>query len=315
MFANIKRVWKYSSVGVCLLSLTPQLLAQNVLFVRGADRSGGFLEAGNDSQRTEHLASIFNEQTFGGNHGWGELRQALEQAGFALTQITEAAENESGPSEGIAVEFHNMELSQYDVIVFGSNNAVYSTDAIDAIEIYIRSGGGALFISDANFGSDWADAPNSDQQFLDRFGLVMNQDHGTYVLRRNEGDFNIQGHPVLAGIGALDGEGVSPIVAMNDSDVLVRAKGQTRANTPPFGKNNQGSIRSVTPLDGVLTVLEPDFGRLAGHFDRNTFFNQNGAGTNINRFDNMAYAINLFSWLADAEPDLLFYSGFENLPD
>ena len=296
------------------LIFSSTLAAQNILFVRGADRSGGFLEAGNDTQRTEHLADIFNEQTFGGNHGWGELRQVLENAGFTPTQITETAENGSGPSEGIAIDFQNMDLSEFDVIVLGSNNAVYSDEAIDALESFIRGGGGALFISDANFGSDWADAPNSDQQFLDRFDLVMNQDRGTYVLRRSDGDFNAPDHPILAGVDAFDGEGVSPIVAMNESDVLVGAQGQTRVNTKPFGGNNQGQSRSVTPLDGVLTVLEPGVGRLAGHFDRNTFFNQNGAGTNINRFDNETYAINLFTWLSDTDPDVQFRDGFEENP-
>ena len=92
------------------------------------------------------------------------------------------------------------------------------------------------------------------------------------------------------------------------------AKNQTRVNTPPFGNNNRGQTRPVTPLDGVLTVLEPGVGRLAGHFDRNTFFNQNGAGTNINRFDNETYAINLFTWLSDTDPDVQFRDGFEESP-
>ncbi|GAB4124058.1 MAG: hypothetical protein Tsb0027_22280 [Wenzhouxiangellaceae bacterium] len=258
------------------------------------------------------MADIFNEQTFGGNHGWGELRQALENAGFSATQITETAENDSGPSVGVAIAFQTMDLSQYDVIVFGSNNAVYSTEAIDAVENFIRGGGGALFISDANFGSDWADAPDSDQQFLDRFDLVMNQDQGTYVLRRSDGDFNAPEHPILAGVDAFDGEGVSPIVAMQENHVLVAAQNSTRVNMPPFGNNNQGQSRAVTSLDGVLTVLQPGLGRLVGHFDRNTFFNLNGAGTSINRFDNMVYAINLFTWLADTDPDLQFRNGFEN---
>jgi len=37
----------------------------------------------------------------------------------------------------------------------------------------IRNGGAALFISDANFGSDWRDAPTSAQMFLNRFGLTV----------------------------------------------------------------------------------------------------------------------------------------------
>ncbi len=297
--------------ALLVLAWTPSVAQQNVLFVRGADRSGGFLEAGNDAERTEQLADIFNMSTSGGNHGWGELRQALEADGYTVEQITEQAENQSGPSQGIAVSFEQMDLSQYDVIVLGSNNAVYDTAGIDALENWIRAGGGALFISDANFGSDWADAPDSDQQFLDRFGLVMNQDQGTYSLRRSSGDFAVPDHPILVGVDEFDGEGVSPVVAVDQGTVLVGAKDNTRVNEPPFGANNQGQSRAVTPLDAALLVLEADAGRLAGHFDRNTFFNLNGAGTSIHRFDNMTYALNLFAWLANRDLDSVFADGFE----
>lgn len=277
-----------------------------ILFVRGADRSGGFLEAGDDTQRTEQLADIFNASTSGGNHGWNELRLTLEGAGFAVEQITETAENTSGPSDGVHIDFETIDLTLYDVIVLGSNNAVYDTAGVDAIEAYVRGGGSVLFISDANFGGDWADASNSDQQFLDRFGLVMHQDQGTYSLFRSQGDYAVPDHPILTNVDRFDGEGVTPIelgtpTAGVTQTLLVGAKGNTRLNEPPFGNNNIGPSRSSDPaIDGVLVVGAADDGKIAGHYDRNTFFNQNGAGTNINRFDNQQYALNLFGWLAGA---------------
>jgi hypothetical protein len=309
-----RRAPAWLRAGWLSLALTamPAALGQSVLFVRGADRSGGFLEAGDDAQRTEQLADIYNASTANGNHGWAELRMALEAAGYDVAQITEQAENASGPADGIAVPFDEIDLTGYDVIVMGSNNAVYSRAQVDALEAWIRAGGGALFISDANFGGDWADAPDSDQQFLDRFGLVMNQDAGTYVVRRADGDFARPGHPVLAGVDAFDGEGVSPIVAGDADDVVALAKNSTRVNAPPFGSDDRGQTRPVTELDGALVVIEPDAGRIAGHFDRNTFFNDNGAGTDIHRFDNLTYAINLFDWLADAGDDAIFADGFES---
>lgn len=94
--------------------------------------------------------------------------------------------------------------------------------------------------------------------------------------------------------------------------MLVGAKSQTRVNEPPFGSQNQGQSRPVGPLDGALTVLQADLGRVAGHFDRNTFFNLNGTGTSINRFDNRTYAINLFTGLAQSGPEhLVFEDRFE----
>jgi hypothetical protein len=55
----------------------------------------------------------------------------------------------------------------------------------------------------------------------------------------------------------------------------------------------------VNANDGSLVIALAGSGRVAGHFDRNTFFNRGGAGTDITRFDNRIYAKNLFAWLTD----------------
>lgn len=285
----------------------------DILFVRGADRSGGFLEAGNDAERTEQLADINNQSTSSGNHGWYELAQTLRGAGYTLTQVTETAENASGPSEGIGAAFDTMDLTQYDAIVFGSNNAVYTNAQVDAVENYIRGGGGAIFISDANFGGNWADASDSDQQFLNRFGLIMHQDQGTYGLERSNGDFNVPDHPIFDGVDAFDGEGVTPIEVSTltsgvSATILANSEGNTRLNEAPFGGNMQGPSRASGPNDAALLIAEADAGRIIGHFDRNTFFNLNGAGTNINQLDNQQYALNLFEY-AVPEPNTAILMG------
>jgi hypothetical protein len=303
---------------VCVVVLPPTVGwgqdSPSVLFVRGADRSGGFLEANNDADRTEHLADINNASTAGGNHGWNALRRVLEGAGFIVSQIVEPLEAgapSAGQTTGQGIAFELLSLNEYDVVVFGSNNAVYSTSSVDAVENYIRGGGGAIFISDANFGSDWADASNSDQQFLDRFGLIAHQDQGTYSIQRSAGDFLIPDHPIFDGVDRFDGEGVTPIevgtpTAGVSLSILALSEGQTRLNNGSGG-NNRGSSRTSGPNDAALLYADVDQGRIIGHFDRNTFFNQNGAGTNINRFDNTQFAINLFTVAAGPRlTELLF---------
>lgn len=281
-----------------------------ILFVRGADRSGGFLEAGNDAARTEQLADITNPATNRGNHGWFELAETLRAQGWQVAQMIEPLEPDApatGPTTGAPIPFETMDLDAFDVIVLGSNNAQYQPAQADAIEGYVERGGAVLFISDANFGGSWDDAPSSDQAFLDRFGWIMQQDRGTYVLRRNDGDFVAPDHPILAGVDAIDGEGVSPIVVPTTDLPGVRTTMVVRANPGSQTRNNDGnpgSSRQVGPQDATLAIAYVGCGRIAGHIDRNTFFNLNGAGTNINRFDNRTYAINLFRWLALGESDL-----------
>lgn len=296
-----------------LLLAAPCALAAGptVLFVRGAERSGGFLEANNDASRTEQLSDINNQATNGGNHGWFEWAEALRADGFTVEQITETllpSDPATGQTEGAPVPFDAMDLSAYRVIVLASNNAAYTAAQVNAIEAYVHAGGGVLFISDANFGDGWPDAPTSDQPFLDRFGWVMQQDRGTYSLFRDQGDFLTDDHPIVNGVDRFDGEGVSPIVVPTTdvagvrSRVVVRARPgqQTRNND---NQNGQGSSRVVTEQDAALAIAHAGCGRIAGHFDRNTFFNLNGAGTNINRFDNETYALNLIRWLAFGQAD------------
>ena len=288
--------------------------APKVLFVRGADRSGGFLEAGDDAARTEHLADVHNRSTAAGNHGWYELAHALRGAGFVVEQRAERVEDAApatGQTQGRAVRFESMDLAPYAAIVFGSNNATYDAATVDAVEAYVRGGGAALFVSDANFGSDWADAPDSDQGILSRFGVTVAQDFGVYASERAAGDLLAPNHPVLANVNAFDGEGVSPLFVSNANvpgvsvTLLARAEQGFRVNAPPYesAATRQGQVRPVTSGDASLLVGTAEAGRFAGHFDRNTFFNDNGAGTSINRFDNRQLAPNLFRWLALGPPD------------
>ncbi|MEM7383645.1 MAG: DUF4350 domain-containing protein [Verrucomicrobiota bacterium] len=282
-------VWNLSASG---LRASP-----TVLFVRGGDGTGGFLEGGGNDQ----LADITDYSTGGGNHGWGELADWLRENDFVLEQRAEGPVSDNTP-----VPFADLDLEEFDVIVLGSNNADYEPRHVDALIGWIEAGGGLLVISDANFGRNWGDAPDSDQLFLDRLGWVMNQDQGTYSVNRSSGDYPVPDHPVLEGVDSFDGEGVSPIMVGSDpvpgvtTTLLARAKGTTRINN----RYSQGSSRQTTSADGALVVAETGEGRVVGHFDRNTFFNRNGAGTDLHRLDNRTYALNLFRWLAFGDSGL-----------
>jgi hypothetical protein len=280
---------------------------RRVLFIRGGSGTGGFLEGGADGQ----LSDIHDTSTAPGNHGYAQLAALLAAEGFVVEQVIE------GPAPaGLPVNLLAIDLSQYDVVVFGSNNASYPAAAVEWVEAYVCSGGSALFISDANWGSSWSDAPSSDQLFLDRFDLVMNQDSGTYVVSRAAGDFVIGGidqgsHPILAGpdgvpgsaddVNAFDGEGVSPATLTHffpdvEPVVLAKAKQDIHLNDAA----GSGSFKPPGVDDGALVALPFGAGRVACFFDRNTFFNLNGAGTSLHNWDNAQLARNLFGWLADA---------------
>ncbi|MEM6459888.1 MAG: PEP-CTERM sorting domain-containing protein [Planctomycetota bacterium] len=355
------------SMPVCVSSQD----AGSVLFVRGADRSGGFLENPTDTSRTEQLGDIRNTSTSGGNHGWFELAMFLETNGFLVEQVVEpleagqlpTANGGTGATTGAALDFTSFfsvtdrldndpgvarTLADYDVVVFGSNNADYSNQSasasVDAVEAYVRGGNAALFISDANFGSDWADASLSDQPFLDRFAVTVNQDNGTYTLSSAEdlgspADYSQSGNTaigdaVLGGVNAIEGEGVTPFTlgspqALAAADVelvlTIDAEETVIPNSGFGGSNRRGSPGRAAGSGGnddvAVFIGLAGAGAVAGHFDRNTFFNENGAGSFLFKedterdgvevdLDNDEYALNLFTTLAAVpEPSGLLLLG------
>jgi hypothetical protein len=142
---------KFLSSICIVLSLFVSLsafAAERILFIRGGDGTGGFLEGGGD----DHLCDIDNFNLAGGNHGWAELTSLLRGEGYIVTQIKEGA---ATAGADLPVDLVSLDLSPYKLIVFGSNNATYGTAAVNKIESFVRNGGGVLFISDANFGSSW----------------------------------------------------------------------------------------------------------------------------------------------------------------
>jgi hypothetical protein len=291
-----------------------RFLSGNVLFIHGATRSGGFLEGADADTRNAQLADINDTSTATGNTGWGALAADLRGAGFTVSQITEAkekTEDGSGFVRGRPVRFDLMDLSPYAAIVFASNNARYEEAQINAIDTYVRSGGSALFISDANFGSHWRDAADSDQAFLGRYQITVNQDNAapTITLGPASGHFADATHPILRGVSTISGEGVSyfTLPGANPPGIniarVIGAIGQVRNNDGRDGANNfQGSLRAATDSDAALAVATVDRGKIGCFFDRNTFFNANGLGTDIAKDDNRELAINLFEWLTDKSP-------------
>jgi hypothetical protein len=291
-----------------------RLLAGNVLFIHGATRSGGFLEGVDADTRNAQLADINDTSTAAGNTGWGTLAAELRGAGFTVSQITEAkekVEDGSGFVRGRPVRFDLMDLSPYAAIVFASNNARYEATQIDAIDNYIRNGGSALFISDANFGSNWRDAADSDQAFLSRYSITVDQDNAatTLTLGPATGHFADSENVILRGISTISGEGVSyfTLPGFNPPGMtltrVIGAIGQVRNNDGRDPLNNfQGSLRAANDSDAALAVASVDRGKIGCFFDRNTFFNANGLGTDITENDNRAFALNLFEWLTDKTP-------------
>ncbi len=265
---------------------------QRVLFVRGGPGSVGFLEGGAD----ENASDVANLSSVGGTHGFGALAGLLTANGYGVTQWVEG---EGGSSP---VELTAERLEPFDVVVFASNNADYGDSEAEAVGAFVRDGGGVLFLSDANWGSSYSDAPTSDQALLTQFDLRISQDNGV-----NEGhaqaDYREPDHPLLEGVSGFDGFGVSSFQVLDDVEgvdpfILVASSSEVFPHAPTQPGEGRGSAREPTDGDAALVKVEVDEGRVVGFMDRDTFFNAGGGATNLFRLDNQQLALNIFDWLA-----------------
>ena len=276
-------LWVLGVLAACGDNVHPT----RMLYIRGGAGTGGFVEDYADDQ----LCDIGDFATRVYNHGYGELAKLLEHDGFSIEERVE------GPhDDNTSVDLSD--LGDFDVVFFASNNATYTAEDAERVRRFVEGGGSALFVSDANWGLYWDKAPSSDQTFLRQFGLVMNQDGGGLTVLSGA-DFIAPAHPILSGVDAFDGEGVSPCTLTHDPAALGKATRLVAAKAvvrrPAAG---EGPVEQPTEDDASLAVVEYGAGRVACHFDRNTFFNENGAGTSLVSQTNTAYAHRLFAWLA-----------------
>jgi hypothetical protein len=272
-----------------VLACGDDLTGPRILVIRGGAGTAGFVEGGTD----DHLSDIADVSTAPGNRGYGQLAALLRADGFVVDQAIEGPAAAPGP-----VDLEAVGLARYAVVFFASNNAPYDASAAALVTGFVDAGGGVLFVSDANWGAFWDRAPSSDQTLLAPFGLVMNQDGGGTTTLSGP-DFVDATHPILRGVDAIQGEGVSPCSLSHDPAALatpvrlVIARELVRRNTAPMGP-----VTEPTADDASLAVAEYGGGRVACHFDRNTFFNDHGEGSSLASASNATYAHQLFAWLA-----------------
>lgn len=273
-----------------------------ILNIRGGAGTGGFTEGGYDNE----LCSFGDNAYYNGNHGWSQFGDTLRAHGFEITEVQEGPNKKNCDASlnlpcSDPVNFDSIGLDKFDVVIMGSNNSRYSPTAVGTLLKYVDKGGGVVFISDANFGRNWGDAANSDQSFLDSIGWIMNQDHGQYAAVRSEGTFLVPDHPILKNVNSFDGEGESPITVAKTSyngftsTILVRANKDVQRNT----SFNAGPVDSARANDADLCIATRKQGRIVGYFDRNTFFNKLGGGTDITQRDNGILAVNLMKWVSE----------------
>lgn len=272
-----------------------------MLFVEGAAGTGGFFSAeqvgGPLSEFDFELSRITDEGRGPTAHGFADFATLLEEQGYTVTSVTEA-----GGDAETGVDLTGGALDGVDVLVLGSNNAVYTDEDITAVTEFVRAGGGLVVFGDVNYGEDWGDAAASDTQFLTPFGMLANQDNTSNIATDPAtGD---AGHPILDGVEAWSTLGADVITVVGggvvEPTIVLPYDGpDVRTNPGP----EEGEFRRAEPAtDAVLAVAELGAGRVVAFYDRDLFFNDpqegDGAGTGLGDPNNQRLATQMIDWAA-----------------
>jgi hypothetical protein len=213
-----------------------------------------------------------------GGLGFSEFGETLRSIGFTPTEMLD---------EDVVLD--GATLAGYDVLVLSSNNRPFTAAEQTAVVEWVEAGGGLLAYSDSQFGFDAGRA--SDNDILQHFNMFVHHDNFAGVFTIDT--FEEALYPV-EGI-TFKGEGVSLVRVLGPpARMIARCQGGNCVLHATDG--------AIQPNDAALAVAEAAAGRVAVTFDRNTFFNPPGAGTNITEVDNREYLRRLMIWLAGLEP-------------
>jgi hypothetical protein len=211
--------------------------------------------------------------------GFSQLGEVLQVIGFsAATEVVDATTTVDAQL-----------LAPHGIVVLGSNRRVFTPAEESTLENFVRNGGGLVSYADSTFGPGNV---QSDNQILTRFGLLSASDNfGGPVVA---GTFTT--HPISTGLsGGIGGEGVSLVeIVGNGIDPVV--------NVAPCILNGGACLPYPVPAPSGLpnptfsacAAVSAGLGRAVATFDRNTFFNWPGYGSNLFDRSNLAYAVNLF---------------------
>lgn len=223
-----------------------------------------------------------------GRNGYSQLADLLaSQQGHNITEL-----NDLDPALN---PLRSNYLSQYDLVVLGSNNRTFAAQEAGYFNLYVQQGGSVLALSDSQFGASpnrTKDLPGpgetSDNSLLAQFGMEIHHDNFTLV-DATASRFITPTHPILSNITSFRGEGVSLIRRIGPpAQILVSG-----ANLPLTNGQQAG------PDYAIAMIATVGRGRVAAIFDRNTFFNAGvgSDGTDLSQLNNRQLALNLFDWL------------------
>lgn len=272
----------------CHLSGATTAEAPKVLYLYGDVAADGTVPSG--AQEPFHQMRLNDT----GARGLSGFAEAIRELGFQIDEAYDA-------DVVLTPEF----LATIDVLILGSNQRRFTKAEAEALDNWVRSGGGLLGWSDSAFGGHWKQVgvdndPGrlSNNDLTVQFGMYFMTDNGAgnYLIRNYERDHFLNDNNRNGGVH-FRGEGVSPVRVAHPAELLAPMQegglgGDLRLN------KRDGDID--LEMDAALAIAKVGEGRVVGVFDRNLFWNA-GEGTRLSHADNREFTQRITAWAAGLE--------------
>lgn len=268
------------------LPLLHAVIAQNLAYIHGDVAADGTIPSGGNPFHQMLLTDT-------GDRGCSNFKALVEAEGYTINQYYDQA-----------TTLDTAFLEQFDAIIFGLHQKVWSAPEKLALDAWIRAGGGILMYSDSaagglfsspNVGIDNDTGQTAVNSILSDYGMEVTVDlgGGTRAYESEDGACN----PTVWDQPEFEGEGVSPVAVDEGSgaEVLI-----------PFEESSKVSGGGITIDIENITISNPRWAALALNrvgdgsvmaiFDRQPMWN-NGEGSDIDRLDNREILRRVVKWL------------------
>lgn len=268
------------------------VLAKDVAYIYGDVAPDGTVPSGSVEPYDQMLLSNT------GKAGCSQFRDMVISQGYTITAHYD-----------VGVTLDAAFLAQYDVIVFGLHQRLWSNIEKLALDHWLRAGGGILIYSDSASGGlhSLVGIHNDIGQsvvnnLISQYGLevTVDQGGGTRSYVPDEGSSN----SIIWDAPEFEGEGVSPVAV--SSDPVIGASAHVLIPLAPEYRENGGSDLSIDTRNITLSNYEwasialsqVGEGNVIATFDRQPMWNLGSVGSDIKKEDNEEILRRVIRYLA-----------------
>lgn len=290
---NMPSSIKQFALALLMIAMPTAALAtgsvQSIAYIYGDVSADGDIPSGSEAPYDQMLLSD------SGKKGLTAFRDMVQAQGYQIDQYYDR-------NTTLNAAF----LNNFDVIVFGLHQKIWSSSEKSALDGWIRNGGGILMYSDSaagGFGKLVGPLNTVGQSavnnVLSAYGMqvTVDQVNGKNSFRAGPNPR----HPIMAGRPVFEGEGVSPIAIDPSGDAKVLIPYEDNADYKVSGDGTIKFNRNISysnPKYAVIAATEVGSGHVMAIFDRQPIWNS-GGGSNIQQRDNREILRRIINFLAD----------------